>query len=447
MWLSRNNLSTTERLGLFVQVCQAIQHAHQKGIIHRDIKPSNILVTLHDGVPVPKVIDFGIAKATTGQPLTDKTVYTAVDQFIGTPAYMSPEQAELSGLDIDTRNDIYALGVLLYELLTGKTPFDAKRLVEAGLDEIRRIIREEDPPRPSTRISTLDAAEQTSIAKKHSSEPPKLSGLIRGDLDWIVMKTLEKDRTLRYETANGLGMDIERHLSSKPIIARPQSSLYKFGKFARRHKIALTASFVIVLLLLVAAAVSASWAIRAEQAEKRARIESEKNRAALEILGGAGSKPKQSSENAGEEKVRRSILGAAGDREVEEFKRTMLERIGNVKLPEMASHLKGVVIVPSRDRVSLAGTPVNRGVIVRGPVFLKTEAFEREMTRFLRQPLTDATITEIKASIVSFCQKVGQPDADVMFPEQYIAEGAIQIVVSSANGLTKGKKTTGSKGL
>jgi eukaryotic-like serine/threonine-protein kinase len=160
-YCDRNNLSTAERLGLFIQVCHAIQHAHQKGIIHRDIKPSNVLVTLHDGVPVPKVIDFGIAKATTDQRLTDKTVYTAVEQFIGTPAYMSPEQAELSGLDIDTRSDIYALEVLLYELLTGKTPFDARRLLEAGLDEIRRIIREEDPPRPSTRISTLAAEEQT----------------------------------------------------------------------------------------------------------------------------------------------------------------------------------------------------------------------------------------------------------------------------------------------
>src|SRR5208283_4944348 len=169
-----NNLSTATRLGLFVQVCQAIQHAHQKGIIHRDIKPSNILVADHDGVPVPKIIDFGIAKATSGQQLTDKTLFTAFEQFIGTPAYMSPEQAKLSGLNIDTRSDIYSLGVLLYELLTGQTPFDAQELVAAGLNEMRRIIREQEPMRPSTRISTLEAADQTTVARRRQSEPPQL---------------------------------------------------------------------------------------------------------------------------------------------------------------------------------------------------------------------------------------------------------------------------------
>src|ERR1041385_7048416 len=231
-----SNLPTGERLDLFIQVCQAIQHAHQKGIIHRDIKPSNILVADHDGVPVPKVIDFGIAKATTDQPLTDKTLYTALEQFIGTPAYMSPEQAKLSGFDIDTRSDIYSLGVLLYELLTGKTPFEAKRLLDAGLDEVRRIIREEEPMRPSTRLHTLDLAEQTTVAKHRQSDPPKLAHMIRGDLNWIVMKCLEKDRTRRYETANGLASDILRHLDNEPVVARPPSALYRIEKLVRRNR-------------------------------------------------------------------------------------------------------------------------------------------------------------------------------------------------------------------
>jgi serine/threonine protein kinase len=181
-YCDQNHLDTRQRLGLFIQVCNAVQHAHQKGIIHRDLKPSNILVTLHDGVPVPKVIDFGLAKATEGR-LTNLTVYTELRQFIGTPAYMSPEQAEMSGLDIDTRSDIYALGVLLYELLTGKTPFDANELVKAGLDEMRRRIREDEPPRPSTRLSTLTSVDLTDVAKHRGSEAPKLIHLVRGDLD------------------------------------------------------------------------------------------------------------------------------------------------------------------------------------------------------------------------------------------------------------------------
>src|SRR5512136_657168 len=210
-YCDQNNLPTVERLKLFVQVCHAIQHAHQKGIIHRDIKPSNILVSLHDDVAVPKVIDFGIAKA-MGERLTDKTVFTRFEQFIGTPAYMSPEQAGVSGLDIDTRSDVYALGVLLYELLTGRTPFDPKQLAQAGLDEVLRRVREEEPPKPSTRLSALRREELTTTAQRRQTEPPKLISLLRGDLDWIVMKCLEKNRTRRYETVNALAQDLERHL-------------------------------------------------------------------------------------------------------------------------------------------------------------------------------------------------------------------------------------------
>jgi tetratricopeptide (TPR) repeat protein len=283
-YCDQNNLSTRERLDLFVEICRAIQHAHHKGIIHRDIKPSNILVTLHDGVPAPKVIDFGIAKATTGQRLTDKTLFTAFEQFIGTPAYMSPEQAEMGALDIDTRSDIYALGVLLYELLTGRTPFDAKRLVDAGLGEIRRIIREEEPPRPSTRISTLDASEQTTVAKRRGSEPPTLIHLVRGDLDWIVMKAMEKDRTRRYETANALAMDIGRHLNNKPVVARPPSAVYLFQKLVRRNKLAFAAAAAVATALVVGVIGATIGFVRAE---RQRRVAEAAQRLAQENFGQA----------------------------------------------------------------------------------------------------------------------------------------------------------------
>jgi eukaryotic-like serine/threonine-protein kinase len=266
-YCDQNNLPTHERLKLFIQVCQAVQHAHQKGIIHRDIKPSNILVTQHDDVAVPKVIDFGIAKATVGQ-LTDKTVFTAFAQFIGTPAYMSPEQAQMSGLDVDTRADIYSLGVLLYELLTGHTPFDAKELLAAGLDEMRRKIREDEPAKPSTRLSTMQAMDLTTVARRRHVEPPKLIHLIRGDLDWLVMKCLEKDRTRRYDTANGLAMDIQRHLSHEPITARPPSRLYEFQKSVQRHKFGFAAATALGIVLGLGILVSTWQALRATRAEQ-----------------------------------------------------------------------------------------------------------------------------------------------------------------------------------
>jgi len=271
-YCDQNSLTTAERLALFIQVCQAVQHAHQKGVIHRDIKPSNVLVAQHDNVAVPKVIDFGIAKATNGQQLTDKTVFTAFEQFMGTPAYMSPEQAQLSGLDIDTRTDIYALGVLLYELLTGRTPFDQKELLAAGLDEMRRTIREKEPLRPSTRLSTLLRAELQTTASRHQTEPPKLIHLIRGDLDWIVLKCLEKDRARRYETANGLARDIERHLNSEPVTARPPSNLYRLQKLVRRNRLTFAAGGAVALVMLVALVilVTSNLRIRRETAEKNA---------------------------------------------------------------------------------------------------------------------------------------------------------------------------------
>jgi len=267
-YCDENNLPTVERLDLFMAVCQAIQHAHQKGIIHRDIKPSNILVTLHDGVPVPKVIDFGIAKAMHGE-LTDNTIYTQFQQFIGTPAYVSPEQAEMSGLDMDTRSDIYSLGVLLYELLIGKTPFDGKELVMSGLDEMRRVIREKEPLRPSTRLTDFSPEELTVTARRRGAEPPKLVHALEGDLDLIVMKCLEKDRARRYETASGVSADLKRYLNDEPVVARPPSTIYQLQKFVRRHKAAVAAAGAIAAALVLGLGVATFAFVRERQARLR----------------------------------------------------------------------------------------------------------------------------------------------------------------------------------
>ena len=275
-YCDQHNLSTEDRLKLFTQVCQAIQHAHQKGIIHRDIKPSNVLVTVTEpGAPgCPKVIDFGIAKATTGQQLTDKTVFTAFEQFIGTPAYMSPEQATLTALEVDTRTDIYALGVLLYELLTGKTPLDQKELLSAGLEEMRRTIREKEPARPSTRVSTMLNGELTTTAKHRHIDAPKLIHLLRGDLDWIVMKALEKDRARRYETANGLSRDVERYLADEPVMARPPSKTYRLQKLVRRNKLAFAAAGAVAAALIVGLAAS-MWEYHKERKARQRAVAAE----------------------------------------------------------------------------------------------------------------------------------------------------------------------------
>jgi eukaryotic-like serine/threonine-protein kinase len=269
----QNHMTPRQRLELFVPVCQAVQHAHQKGIIHRDLKPSNVLVTVHDTTPVVKVIDFGVAKA-LGQELTEKTVFTGFAQMIGTPLYMSPEQAGQSGLDVDTRSDIYSLGVLLYELLTGATPFDKERLRTAAYEEIRRIIREEEPSKPSAKLSTAGGLPK--LAANRGTEPKRLTALVRGELDWIVMMALEKDRNRRYETASAFAADVQRYLHDEPVLACPPSASYRLRKFARRNRAALVTASVVVMALLVGTAVALWQAVRATSAMTAAVAEKQR---------------------------------------------------------------------------------------------------------------------------------------------------------------------------
>src|SRR5262245_36619661 len=274
-------LTPRQRLELFVPVCQAVQHAHQKGVIHRDLKPSNVLVGLYDGKPVPKVIDFGVAKV-TGPKLSEHSIYTEVGQIVGTLEYMSPEQAELNNLDIDTRTDIYALGVVLYELLTGTVPFSRKELQAAGFAEMLRIIKEVEPHKPSTRLSS--SASLPSIAACRQTEPAKLTKLFRGELDWMVIKALEKDRTRRYETANGLAMDVQRYLADEPVVAGPPGAGYRLKKFVKRNKPQVVAA-CLVLLALVVGVVGTTWgllrarAARDAEADQRAEAEAQRDRA------------------------------------------------------------------------------------------------------------------------------------------------------------------------
>jgi serine/threonine protein kinase len=361
-YCEQNHLDTRQRLDLFIQVCRAVQHAHQKGIIHRDIKPSNVLVAEQDGVAVPKVIDFGIAKATQGK-LTDDTVFTAFEQFLGTPAYMSPEQAQLGGLDVDTRSDIYSLGVLLYELLTGKTPFDAKELLAAGLDAMRRTICEKEPPTPSTRLKQETAARATS--SDHSALRTLHSALDR-DLDWIVMKCLEKNRARRYETANGLARDIERHLHNEPVVASPPGALYRLGKFARRNKAAVIAAAATTAVLVIGT-VASVWDSR-QQSRLRRQAQTDRARAQTEAV--------KSQQVA---KFLKQMLEGVGPSKALGRDTTMLKEILDKTAERVGKELTNQPEVEIELRDSLATTYQELGL------YKQMEEMQRENLRLARQ--------------------------------------------------------------
>jgi serine/threonine protein kinase/tetratricopeptide (TPR) repeat protein len=367
-YCDEKRLQTRKRLDLFISVCAAVQHAHQKGIIHRDLKPSNILVAEHDGVPVPKVIDFGIAKATQMK-LTEKTMFTRFHQVFGTVAYMSPEQAQLTSDDIDTRSDVYSLGVLLYELLTGETPFDGNELLKAGLDEMRRTIREREPARPSMRLSTLSAEKLTTTAKRHGLESPKLISQLRGDLDWIVMKCLEKDRSRRYESATVLAADLERHLKNEPVEACPPSNLYRLGKIVRRNKMTFAAGCAILTALVLGLGTS-TWmflreraarqrATRAEQAQMRMREEAELaqgNEAKLRLDAEANQKKAEMEKAKSEEVVQffRKMLSGVGPAKALGRDTAMLREILDKTVEDIGTGLKTEPEVEAQFRSEIA---------------------------------------------------------------------------------------------
>jgi serine/threonine protein kinase len=368
-YCDQRRLTTRERLELFALVCQAVQHAHQKGIIHRDLKPSNVLVTQHDTVAVPKVIDFGIAKATTG-PLTERTLFTHFAQMLGTPLYMSPEQAEMSGLDVDTRSDVYSLGVMLYELLTGTTPFENETLKKAGLDEMRRIIREQEPPRPSHRISTLEAQACSTVSERRGVDGRRLRQLLRGELDWIVMKALEKDRERRYESASAFAGDVQRYLNDEAVAACPPSAGYRLRKYVRRNRRSLATAGVILGALVAATAVSAWQAVVARDAQYQAEADRKQAETDRDRAKTAEGKAKTNLERA-KEAEQHATTEAAIARAVNDFlQRDVLRQVESV--PQFTDEFGGDANLTVKEALDRAAAKIGE--------------------RFRDQPLVEAAI-------------------------------------------------------
>jgi serine/threonine protein kinase/tetratricopeptide (TPR) repeat protein len=389
-YCDQEHLTPRERLALFLPVCQAVQHAHQKGIIHRDLKPSNVLIALYDGKPVPKVIDFGVAKA-TGAKLTEKTLFTEVGQIIGTLEYMAPEQAELNNLDIDTRADVYALGVILYELLTGSTPFSRQQLRSVAFTEMLRIIREVEPPRPSTRLSSSE--ELPSLAAKRKLEPKRLTRLVHGDLDWIVMKCLEKERGRRYETANGLALDVQRYLADEPVLAGPPSAGYRLRKFVRRNKRAVGMS-ALVLLALLAGMVGTSWGL----------VEAWRQRDAAEAARNDEAEQRQKAQTAEGLATERLEAVTLQKQRAETAEGLATERLGEVtrqkqRAEEEAAIAKAVNDFLQQDllgQADIRNQPLQGGAAERNPNITVKELLDRAAKtiegKFAQQPLTEAAI-------------------------------------------------------